>query len=760
MSSVDVVVPCYRYGRFLRQCVGSIVSQEGVEVRALVIDDASPDDTFEVASELAREYRCVEIIRHRSNRGHIATYNEGLEWAEASYALLLSADDYLLPGALASASSIMDVHSEVGLAFGRAIPQRGSTTPAPPSPPPSGSAWRILSGPAFIEMSGPRNIVATPTALVRTSLQKMLGDYRHELPHSGDMEMWLRFAANGSVASTDRYQAVQRQHDANMSLAYFGDGRLRDVKQREAAFAFFFQAAEGKIPHLESLQRRLIAQLSREAVRYANNAISLGDIEAAAALAEYAKELDPEITSSAPWLKLKIKGALPSPLVRNLRTARDRLARFRGAAPSHRLERLIAKVMDGRIKPRLTLACRVLGNWGQPWLWRQVKGLEPFRKDVICWERHDATSRDNDIDEYVLSGDPAPYDGDGRWLYRLRNAPAGNFYAALGRDRAQLERRFESNRPDLLLCYFGDIAMRVLPVARHMLIPIVAYLHGEFTHTYNRWYRWSLSKCARQFSALVVVTEAEKEWLLTLGVPPKRIHVIPCGAPIASFKPKPARADGLVRFVMASRLSPDKGCSTTLQAFARVAARETTATLDVFGDGPDRAALEFQVREHHLEDRIRFHGHIENAVLSERLPDFDVFLQHSLKKEGSPVSIVEAMACGLPVVATPVGGIVDQVIPEHNGLLVNEQDVDGMAAAMLRLARDADLCQTFGRAGRTRAMEKYDADRQTQRLADVLLEVIAATSKRPQRVSHAEPARQTANSPTEPRSNVVVLTPP
>ena len=108
MSSVDVIVPCYRYGHFLRGCVESALAQTGADVRVLIIDDASPDNTAEVATELAKEDSRVSFFRHAVNKGHIATYNEGIEWVSGDYMLLLSADDYLLPGALARAAELMD----------------------------------------------------------------------------------------------------------------------------------------------------------------------------------------------------------------------------------------------------------------------------------------------------------------------------------------------------------------------------------------------------------------------------------------------------------------------------------------------------------------------------------------------------------------------------------------------------------------------------------------------------------------------------
>src|SRR5258708_7132537 len=99
MAKVDVVVPCYNYGRFLRSCVGSVLEQSVRDLRVLIIDDASTDDSLSVARKLASDDPRVSVIAHSRNQGHISTYNEGIAWASAGYFLLLSADDLLVVGA-------------------------------------------------------------------------------------------------------------------------------------------------------------------------------------------------------------------------------------------------------------------------------------------------------------------------------------------------------------------------------------------------------------------------------------------------------------------------------------------------------------------------------------------------------------------------------------------------------------------------------------------------------------------------------------
>src|SRR6185312_8610608 len=108
VNTVDVVIPCYRYARYLSQSVSSVLSQSGPSVRVLIIDDASPDETPAVAARLRAGDARVSVRRHEANAGHIASYNEGIAWASAKYTMLLSADDYLLPDALARAVDLMD----------------------------------------------------------------------------------------------------------------------------------------------------------------------------------------------------------------------------------------------------------------------------------------------------------------------------------------------------------------------------------------------------------------------------------------------------------------------------------------------------------------------------------------------------------------------------------------------------------------------------------------------------------------------------
>jgi len=278
MSCVDVIVPCYKYARYLRECVESILGQSLTDVRVLIIDDASPDHTPEVAAELTARDKRVEYRRHSVNHGHIATYNEGLDWAAGDYTLLLSADDLLTPGALLRAVRLMDAHPEVGFVYGRAIVfNTGESLPQPGTV--SGECeWQIWDGFDWLEAmcESCDNSIYSPEAIVRTRLQRELGGFREELPHTGDWEMWMRFAAHAAVGILDADQAFHRLHGHNMNLMY---QRLNGAEQGKAVFDTFLYHYGHRIAGHERLQKLAAIASAYHALNMAYWAFREGDVQ-------------------------------------------------------------------------------------------------------------------------------------------------------------------------------------------------------------------------------------------------------------------------------------------------------------------------------------------------------------------------------------------------------------------------------------------------------------------------------------------------
>jgi GT2 family glycosyltransferase len=324
MFSIDVFIPCYEYAHFLRECVQSVLNQSGVDLRVLIIDDASPDHTEEVGRQLAIDDSRVLFRRHAVNRKHIATYNEGIDWATADCMLLLSADDYLLPGALHRACSLLEKTPAAGFVFGNAVVLHadGSRQDYRPLGGSGGGQALVLSGRDFIRRSGAVNIVPAPTAVVRTALQKRVGGYRPELPHSGDMEMWLRLASHGPVGFVDEPQAVYRKHAANMSEGYRD---LADLHQRRMALELFFSTEAAQMASGVDIRRILSRSLARQAVGKASAAFNIGDMQASRAAALFALETWPAIRTSPAWGRLCVKRLVGPKGWQSLRSAKASL---------------------------------------------------------------------------------------------------------------------------------------------------------------------------------------------------------------------------------------------------------------------------------------------------------------------------------------------------------------------------------------------------------------------------------------------------
>jgi glycosyltransferase involved in cell wall biosynthesis len=333
MNSVDVVVPCYNYARFLERCVGSVLSQDGVAVRVLIIDDTSTDDTSEVGRRLAALDSRVEFRRHEVNQGHIATYNEGLlGWATAAYSLMLSADDALTPGALARAAGLMNSHPEVGMTYGRAlvIGDDAAVNSAAKDIP---ADYQTMSGPAFLERCCAfGNPVPAPTVVVRTTLQQRLGGYRAHLPHSGDMEMWMRFATQGSIGILRAVQAFYRWHGANMGMAYYS-GALGDLTERKAACDDVLTTWGSGLPDLEKLLKAMDRRVAEEAFWMASKAFDAGDATRSAVCLQFAKEHCPELERSRSWSRFQAKRLVGPVVWRRIRTLVNRLRGVQAAPP-------------------------------------------------------------------------------------------------------------------------------------------------------------------------------------------------------------------------------------------------------------------------------------------------------------------------------------------------------------------------------------------------------------------------------------------
>ena len=215
-----------------------------------------------------------------------------------------------------------------------------------------------------------------------------------------------------------------------------------------------------------------------------------------------------------------------------------------------------------------------------------------------------------------------------------------------------------------------------------------------------------------RLGALVVPSRALANFLAAHGFPRGRIHVLPSRIDIRRREPGPGHRP--IRLVTIARLERHKGIDILLAACAQLTRQAQPVHLDVYGDGSLRADLERCARMLRLD--VSFHGNVSAA--RDYLLEADVFVLPS-RGENLPITILEAMAIALPVVATRVGGISELVQNGATGILVEPDDVEALANALGRLVDDASLRATMGRSGVCRIAERFDASEAGTEMLDL-----------------------------------------
>lgn len=200
-----------------------------------------------------------------------------------------------------------------------------------------------------------------------------------------------------------------------------------------------------------------------------------------------------------------------------------------------------------------------------------------------------------------------------------------------------------------------------------------------------------------------------------------RFHVVRCGIDLAAFPVRAARpmpADP--RVLVVARLSAEKGHVVLLHALARLRAEGTPATVEVIGSGPYEPEIRAEVERLGLRDAVTLHGELLPGAVAEHLREADVFCLPSFS-EGLPISIMEAMAVGVPVVATAISGIPELAVHDETALTVPPSNAEALAAALRRLVAEPGLATTLATAGRAAVEERHDLQVNVARLRELLV---------------------------------------
>jgi len=280
-------------------------------------------------------------------------------------------------------------------------------------------------------------------------------------------------------------------------------------------------------------------------------------------------------------------------------------------------------------------------------------------------------------------------------------------------------------------------------------------LHGPYI--FFDVHRWRLDEKIKRALFVACISHYSRSQAMML-VPMahwSKLPIVHCGIDPGLF-PSVEHQPGQQRLLYVGRLAAAKGIPLLLESVARLAPRFPQLRLTVVGDGGDRPALEQMASQLKLTDMVDFVGYQSQAAVRQYLQHTDVFVLPSFA-EGVPVSLMEAMAAGVPVVTTQIAGISELVTDGASGYLVPPGDGESLTDRIERLIQDPELRSRFGQAGRATVAQSFNIHQEAAWLQQIMMGAIAGQplAVRPARTDFSK-ALSVSTSPSAPASSEIV----
>jgi colanic acid/amylovoran biosynthesis glycosyltransferase len=283
-----------------------------------------------------------------------------------------------------------------------------------------------------------------------------------------------------------------------------------------------------------------------------------------------------------------------------------------------------------------------------------------------------------------------------------------------------------ARRPaDLMHVYFGHTGVHLLPFIKEWQQSCVVSFHGMDIQgrPEQEGYDAQMQELLQTVPLVLARSESLIARLEALGCPREKLRLNRTGIPLDDFPflARPLPEDGAWRFVQACRLIAKKGLRTSLRAFAKFHAQHRQARFTIAGEGPMKEEVQRLARELGIAEAVELRGFLSQQALAELYAQSHIFVHPSemtsdQNQEGVPNSMLEAMATGLPVLATRHGGIPEAVQHGICGLLVEEKDEAALFATMERLTENRGMWRAFGEAAEHAVREEFSHERAIERL--------------------------------------------
>lgn len=293
-----------------------------------------------------------------------------------------------------------------------------------------------------------------------------------------------------------------------------------------------------------------------------------------------------------------------------------------------------------------------------------------------------------------------------------------------------LKSKLEDFQPDLLWIEFGTTAEVIAPLLRELDIPYVINVHGyDVSKEFNRpEYRASFVAIANASHSIICASHHTRNLCIASGIRASLCHVIRYALDGEIIKRNPAiQTSTSPSFVHFGRLTAKKAPIVTLEAFRVAQQSLPEAQITFIGSGPLEIELRERIKNHKLQGSIHLIPAMERIQALELVQSKWIFCQHSVTssdgdQEGFGLSPAEAALLEMPVISTFHNGIPEHVKDGLTGILTREWDIEGMAKAMVKLARDSALRNKMGAMGRSNILDLCSQEKRSSAIRQLLEE--------------------------------------
>lgn len=650
---VTVIIPTYNRALLLPRAISSVLKQTMSDLELLVVDDGSTDGTAAVVRALGdRRIRYLP----QANAGVAAARNRGMREARGELVAFLDSDDEWSPHKLArQVACLQQAPAEVGLVYTGTVDDDGQGGLSVKVAHHRGDLSRVLMR-ANVLHGGGSNV------LIRRRVVATVGFFDETLPAIEDYDYWLRAA-----------QFFHVEHVAE-PLAHYHDPRGGEDRR----------------------SRALRQNLAARAIMHRKHRASLraAGLEAEFLLETARRHLLPPVADArgARWVALRVLAADPG-------SAAARRVLLRSLVPSRlrrrRAERRARHLVDeGRLRVLLWSSTRRQDRGGVQAVYRDLAaGLRAQGHEVVeAWH------------------EPGPGHADMILPLHLPRRRRGvllpwTLLPAL-RSSVLLGLTLLRRRPDVVNVHFvSGAALHFLGLRRLLGYRLVLSAHGSDVLRPLPRNAAHLPRLLRGADAVTAVTPIVAERIRAQpGFDPAKLHVIPNGVDLTFWCASQEDQGDRPPVVLAlGRLLPVKGFDVLIAALQPLRKRVPGARVVVAGEGELAEELAELAARLGVGDAVTFPGHLSPVQVRELMATARVFALPS-RSEGMPLSLLEAMAAGVPAVATAVGGVPD-LVADGSGMLVPPDDPEALAEALASILLDEERARSVAARGQAKAAE-------------------------------------------------------